>query len=399
MVPTVRQISADEHRAFIREQPWASFLQTPAWATVKSEWRGESLGWYDGERLVGAGLVLYRKLPRLARYLAYLPEGPVLDWAADDLGDWLDPMTAHLRDQGSFGVRMGPPVVTRRWSAEQVKTGISDEGVRRLTDLAPSARSAGGARVVQQLEALGWRRQVTEGGFAAGQPQYTFVIPLVGDDGTRRTEEDVLAAMNQLWRRNIRKADKAGVVVSTGTAEDLKAFHDLYAHTAQRDHFTPRPLAYFQTMYDALGADDPADPRRIRLWLAHHEGDLVAATIGVRVGRHAWYSYGASSTDKREVRGSNAVQWAMIRAAIADGADVYDLRGITDTLDADDPHVGLIQFKAGTGGEAVETVGEWDLPLNRALYKGFELYLPSRRLVPRLLRTGNRRSLVPRRRR
>ena len=47
---------------------------------MKSEWRGESLGWFDGDRLVGAGLVLYRKLPRLQRYLAYLPEGPVLDW-------------------------------------------------------------------------------------------------------------------------------------------------------------------------------------------------------------------------------------------------------------------------------------------------------------------------------
>jgi lipid II:glycine glycyltransferase (peptidoglycan interpeptide bridge formation enzyme) len=383
VVPTVRPISADEHRAFVREQPSASFLQTPAWATVKSEWRGESLGWYDGERLVGAGLVLYRKLPRLARYLAYLPEGPVLDWAADDLAVWLDPLTEHLRGQGAFGVRMGPPVVTRRWSAEQVKAGVADESVRRLGDLAPIARSATGAHVVQQLEALGWRRQVADGGFAAGQPQYTFVVPLVADDGTRRTDGDVLAGMNQLWRRNIRKAEKSGVAVSTGTAEDLKAFHDLYVHTAQRDHFTPRPLAYFQTMYDALGSEHPG---RVTLWLAHHEGDLVAATIGIRVGRHAWYSYGASSTDKREVRGSNAVQWSMIRAAVAEGADVYDLRGITDTLEADDAHVGLIQFKAGTGGEAVETVGEWDLPLNRTLYRGFELYL-------------NRRSLVPRRRR
>ena len=372
MVPTVRPISADEHRAFLREQPWASFLQTPAWATVKSEWRGESLGWYHGDRLVGAGLVLYRKLPRLARYLAYLPEGPVLDWAADDLGEWLAPMTEHLRSQGAFGVRMGPPVVTRRWGADQVKAGIADESVRSLTEIAPLVRTATGARVVQQLEAFGWRRQDADGGFAAGQPQYTFVVPLVDDDGTRRTEDDVLAGMNQLWRRNIRKAEKAGVTVSTGGTEDLKAFHDLYVHTAERDHFTPRPLAYFRTMYDALGADDPG---RITLWLAHHEGDLVAATIGVRVGRHAWYSYGASSTDKRDVRGSNAVQWAMIRDAIAQGADVYDLRGITDTLDADDPHVGLIQFKVGTGGEAVETVGEWDLPLNRALYKAFTAYL------------------------
>jgi lipid II:glycine glycyltransferase (peptidoglycan interpeptide bridge formation enzyme) len=380
VIPTVRTISADEHRAFIADQPEASFLQTPAWARVKSQWRGESLGWYDGDRLVGAGLVLYRKLPRLPRYLAYLPEGPVLDWAGrevgDDLGAWLAPMADHLRRQGAFGVRMGPPVVTRRWTADQVKAGIADETVHRLTELAPAVRSATGARVVQQLEALGWRRQVAEDGFAAGQPQYTFVIPLVlprdGSDGARRTEDDLLAGMNQLWRRNIRKAEKAGVVVSTGSVEDLEAFHDLYVHTAARDHFTPRPLGYFQTMYDALGAEEPG---RITLWLAHHEGDLVAATIAVRVGRHAWYSYGASSTDKREVRGSNAVQWAMIRDAIGRGADVYDLRGITDTLDADDPHIGLIQFKAGTGGEAVETVGEWDLPLSTMLYKGFELYL------------------------
>jgi vancomycin resistance protein VanK len=382
VVPTVRSISADDHRAFIREQPWASFLQTPAWATVKSEWRGESLGWYDGEQLVGAGLVLYRKLPKLPRYLAYLPEGPVLDWAVDDLSDWLTPMTEHLRTQGAFGVRMGPPVVTRRWSAEQVKAGIADPGVNALGDVAPLVRSAMGARVVQQLEALGWRRQVAEGGFAAGQPQYTFVIPLVSDDGTRRTPDDVLAGMNQLWRRNIRKADKAGVTVTVGAAEDLKAFHDLYVHTARRDHFTPRPLTYFQTMYDALGSDDPEDPGRISLWLAHHEGDLVAATIGVRVGSHAWYSYGASSTDKRDVRGSNAIQWAMIRAAIDEGAEVYDLRGITDTLDSDDPHIGLIQFKTGTGGEAVETVGEWDLPVNRTLYRGFQLYLRRGSLLP-----------------
>jgi lipid II:glycine glycyltransferase (peptidoglycan interpeptide bridge formation enzyme) len=383
VVPTVRPISADEHRDFVRQQPWVSFLQTPAWATVKSEWRGESLGWYDGERLVGAALVLYRKLPRLARFLAYLPEGPVLDWAADDLGAWLDPLAEHLRRQGAFGVRMGPPVVTRRWSAEQVKTGIADGSVRRLDDIAPIARSATGARVVQQLEALGWRRQVSAAGFAAGQPQYTFVLPLVTDDGTRRSDGDVLAGMNQLWRRNIRKAEKSGVVTSAGTARDLKAFHDLYVHTAQRDDFTPRPLAYFQTMYDALGAEEPG---RVTLWLAHHQGDLVAATLGIRVGHRAWYSYGASSTDKREVRGSNAVQWSMIRAAIAERAVVYDLRGITDTLDADDPHVGLSQFKAGTGGEAIESVGEWDLPLNRMLYRGFELYL-------------NRRSLMPRRRR
>ena len=321
---------------------------------------------------MGAALVLYRQLPKVKRYLAYLPEGPVIDWSADDLDEWLTPMAGHLKRQGAFGVRMGPPVVTRRWSAQQVKDGVADESVRRLDDLAPTERSAEGARVVAQLHELGWRPQAVEGGFAAGQPQYNFQVPLRGLD-----EDAVLKGMNQQWRRNIRKADKAGVEVTTGSAsaEDLKSFHDLYVHTAERDHFTPRPLSYFQVMLDALSAEDPD---RIRLWFAHHEGDLVASTISIRVGTHAWYSYGASSTEKREVQGSNAVQWAMMRDALAAGAEVYDLRGITDTLDPDDPHVGLIRFKAGTGGEAVEHAGEWDLPLNRPLYKAFDTYMKRR---------------------
>lgn len=375
-MPSVRPISPTEHRDFLATLPSASFLQTPGWGKVKAEWRSESLGWFDESGTqVGVALVLYRQLPRLKRFLAYLPEGPVIDWAGDDLAAWLDPMVAHLRKQGAFAVRIGPPVVTRRWTTAQVKEGIADPEVRLLSQIPPEERSPVGARAVAQLHELGWRHQGVEGGFAAGQPQFVFQVPLRHPDGTQRTEDEVLKGMNQLWRRNIKKAAKEGVEVTVGGREDLKAFHDLYVHTAQRDHFTPRPLRYFETMYDVLRADGE---ERFTLWLGRHEGDLVASTVSIRVGEHAWYSYGASSTEKREVRGSNAVQWAMIRDAIDAGAAVYDLRGITETLDADDPHVGLIQFKVGTGGEAVEYAGEWDLPVNRALYKAFQLYLQRR---------------------
>ncbi|WP_460812218.1 lipid II:glycine glycyltransferase FemX [Nocardioides salsibiostraticola] len=374
---TVREISESEHLAYLDTQPSASFLQTPAWARVKSEWRRESLGWFDGQIIVGTALVLYRQLPRVKRYLAYLPEGPVIDWSCDDLGAWLTPLTAHLKKQGAFGVRMGPPVVTRRWTAAQVKEGIADDAVARLGQIAPDTREPLGARVIAQLSELRWREQVTEGGFAAGQPKYVFQVPLADQDGPL-SEEQILKGMNQQWRRNIKKSAKHGVEVSTGSTtdeDDLKAFHDLYVHTAKRDHFTPRPLGYFRTMVEALSGESPD---RIKLFFARHEGDLVAATIAIRVGTHAWYSYGASSTEKRDVRGSNAIQWAMMCDALAAGATVYDLRGITDTLDSDDSHVGLIQFKVGTGGQAVEYAGEWDLPLNRVLYKAFDLYMKRR---------------------
>ncbi|GAQ51242.1 lipid II:glycine glycyltransferase FemX [Streptomyces acidiscabies] len=362
---TVGPISAADHLAFVRAQRSVSFLQTPAWGRVKTEWRGESLGWYDGRRLVGAGLALHRPVPRLERYtLAYLPEGPVIDWTGD-IAAWLDPLAAYLKAQGAFAVRLGPPVRTDTWSADQVKEGIGDPAVERLTDL-PAEWSD--PAVTSALRDGGWLPQSPEDGFGVGHPQFKYEIPLTG-----RSEDDLLRGMNQLWRRNIKKAAREGVDVTVGT--DLKAFHDLYVHTAERDRFTPRPLRYFQTMFAELNAEDP---ERISLYLARHQGDVVAAAVLVRVGAHAWYAYGASSTAKREVRGSNACQWAMIRDSLAAGCDVYDLRGITPTLDAGDPHLGLIQFKVGTGGRAVRYPGEWDLPLRPMVYRAFDLYMKRR---------------------
>ena len=57
------------------------------------------------------------------------------------------------------------------------------------------------------------------------------------------------------------------------------------------------------------------------------------------------------------------MQWRMLTDARAAGASVYDLRGISDTLDPADPLFGLLRFKLGLGGDAVELAGEWEYPL------------------------------------
>ncbi len=389
----VRAITDAEHSAFLetpsaatRAAP-ASFLQTPGWGRVKLavDWSASSLGWFDEQdRLVGVALVLFRAIPRQRRWsLAYLPEGPVVDWADDDLDVWLEPMVAHLRRRHCFGIRMGPMVVTSRWDAAAVKAGLADDDAVRLTDLPPTGRPPVGAAVVSALRERGWRSLAVLDGFGAGQPQFNFAIPLLDDDGASREDAALLAGMNQQWRRNIKKADKAGVevthVVPDGTpgayAEQVAAFHRLYVETAERDGFGPRPLSYFQSMSEAMGADGED---RIRFWAVHHEGDHVAGSISLRVGRRVWYAYGASSSDKRDVRASNAMQWAMIRHARDVGAAAYDLRGITATVSDDDSHAGLIRFKVGTGGEALRYAGEWDLPLNPLLYRAFDLYMSRR---------------------
>ncbi|MEU5278481.1 peptidoglycan bridge formation glycyltransferase FemA/FemB family protein [Streptomyces asoensis] len=371
----VQSLTRDEHLAFVAARPSASHMQVPSWGDVKPDWRAESLGWFDDRTgaLVGAGLVLLRPLPRLRKYLAYLPEGPLIDWYAPDLAErWLAPMLAALKARGAFSVRMGPPVAVRRWSAEAVKTAVADPGAHRLRDTEPTSYEPRAFEVADRLRLAGWRQTGAGGadGFAAGQPRYVFQVPFAG-----RTLEEIHAGLNQQWRRNIKKAERAGVKVVLGGAEDLPAFHALYTETAERDRFLPRPLSYFRRMWSALNAEHPD---RMRLYLAHHDGEVLAAATMLSVGEHVWYSYGASTGRRREVRASNAVQWRMMSDAHERGAAVYDLRGITDTLDESDQLLGLLRFKVGTGGQAVEYVGEWDFPLNKLLHRALGLYMAHR---------------------
>jgi lipid II:glycine glycyltransferase (peptidoglycan interpeptide bridge formation enzyme) len=375
---TVRRITADEHLAFVRErsaQGSVSFLQLPSWGAVKAEWTSESLGWFDGDTLVGAGLVLLRQVPRVKRFLAYLPEGPDIDWTGERTGrelvDWLTPLASHLKSVGAFAVKMGPTVVVRRWHSDTLKAAIAEGTAMRLRDVEADETHSAALAVADRLRALGWSQKPDTGaGFGDVQPRYVFQVPLAG-----RTEADLLSGFNQLWRRNIKKAEKAGVEVVHGGFDDLPAFHEVYVETAVRDKFTPRGLAYFQRMWRAMESEDPS---RITLYLARHEGRVLAATTLVRVGAHSWYSYGASSNEGRDVRPSNAVQWAMIRDSLTSGCGVYDMRGISDTLDPADHLFGLIQFKLGTGGYAQEYLGEWDLRLRPVMARAVDAYLSHR---------------------
>ncbi|GAA1966436.1 lipid II:glycine glycyltransferase FemX [Kitasatospora viridis] len=368
----LRTITREEHLAFVRSRPSVSHMQVPSWGEVKSEWRSESIGWADATgNLVGAGLVLYRQLPKVKRYLAYLPEGPVIDWFDPDLDRWLAPLLAHLKAQGAFSVKIGPPVVIRRWGTATIKEAVAGGQAKRLRDVDPDWYEPRAFEVADRLRRAGWRQGEDGGaGFGDVQPRYVFQVPLAN-----RSLDDIQRGFNQLWRRNIKKAEKSGVEVVQGGYDDLPVFHRLYQLTAERDRFTPRPLAYFQRQWQQLTTEDP---NRMRLYLAYHEGEPLAATTMLTVGQHVWYSYGASANHKREVKPSNAIQWRMIRDAYALGAGVYDLRGISDTLDEEDPLYGLIQFKLGTGGQAAEYLGEWDFPVNKVLHKALDLYMSRR---------------------
>lgn len=369
-----RVLTAAEHRAQVAAHADASFLQYPSWAGVKDQWSSEMIGWHgdDGE-LTGSALVLYRQFPGTRKYFAYLPEGPVADWADPGIDRWLRPLLAHLRAAGAFAVRMGPSPAYRRWDTPRLKAGTGPG--RTVGDVLASEVDPLGSAVADRLRARGWRRCGGDGGDADAQPRYVFRVPLAG-----RTREEVWAGLNQEWRRNVRKAEKAGVRVVTGSAAELPEFHRLLRITEERDGFRlGRSLAYYQRQYAVLNAEEPG---RMKLCLAVHQGEILAAHTMISTGRRVWYQTGASADHRREVRPSNALQWGMMCEALDRGAEVYDMRGVSSTLDPDDRPFGLLRWKLGTGGQVVETLGEWETSVggaaNNTLYRAFQAYLARR---------------------
>jgi lipid II:glycine glycyltransferase (peptidoglycan interpeptide bridge formation enzyme) len=65
----------------------------------------------------------------------------------------------------------------------------------------------------------------------------------------------------------------------------------------------------------------------------------------------------------------------MIRDAYARGMPVYDMRMVSPVIDPGDRRFGVLRWKLGTGGHVVESLGEWDYPLNAPLHKAFRLYM------------------------
>ncbi|MBT2418501.1 peptidoglycan bridge formation glycyltransferase FemA/FemB family protein [Streptomyces sp. ISL-22] len=406
----LRTITAETYRAFLASPDGAAlgagFLQCPSWADVKEGWRAQLLGWGpdpEAGALTGVALVLMRQFPGTRKYFAYLPEGPVADWTDPDIDRWLGPLLEHLRRAGAFAVRIGPSPAYRRWDAALLKP-LTGPG-RRLGDVLASEVDPLGTAVAERLRARGWRRCGGDGaggggtgggtvggaggsgtggrgagGSGAGgdgdaQPRHVFHVPLAG-----RTTEDLWSGLNQEWRRNVRRAQKEGVEVVVGSAAELPEFYRLLGITERRDGFRlGRSLAYYERQYAALNAEEPG---RMKLYLARHRGEILAAHTLITVGRRAWYQTGASADHRREVRPSNALQWRMLQDAHALGADVYDMRGVPSTLDPGERAYGLLRWKLGTGGQVVETLGEWERPLagsaNHTLYRAFQAYLNRR---------------------
>lgn len=364
---------------FIDEHPLRNFLQYPSWSDLKAEWKwsSEIVAWLDTNRtIVGATVILYRKVPGLNKYLAYIPRGPLINWFGGyKMKDWFFPLFHHLKQRKVFTVKMDPPLVVRKWKAQNIIESIHNfklHGLKnkRIIDIQPDYVSNEVEFIQQELASMGWKRTMFDDSFDTVQPQFVYRLHLKG-----KSLEQIFAEFDPIWQERIYLAERDDIYIEMGTEMHLLEFHQLMIEQAKREKTQVRDLKYFVKMFESLTFEDP---NRIKLYMARKDKQLLSAALAIRVQGHTWDIYGVKKSDYYDDPASFLLRWKMIQDAVKMGDDTFDFRGISIQLNSDDPIFELLQFKCGFGGEACELIGEWDYPVIPMLHWAFDMYMKKR---------------------
>jgi lipid II:glycine glycyltransferase (peptidoglycan interpeptide bridge formation enzyme) len=329
-----------EWDAFVAQHPNGSLLQTTNWARLKSRfgWHSQRV-WLrrDGQLVAGAQMLIRSAALGLIR-VAYLPHGPIVDWADEEQVSVL----FNQLDHAVYGERAG----------------------------------------LLKMEPLLWQSQMSQADWSALcqredclsdtdtiQPPRTMIVDL------KASEEEILARMKQKTRYNIRLSAKKGVTVRQGSAADIPLFNELIHITGARNTFGVHEPRYYQTAFELFSPDDVA------LWFAEYEDKPLAAIMVFVSGNRAAYLYGASGDEERQRMPTYAVQWAAMRWAKERGCHTYDLWGVPDHSEEEleaqfggrnDGLWGVYRFKRGFGGRLERTVGTADRVYNKMVYRLYQ---------------------------
>jgi lipid II:glycine glycyltransferase (peptidoglycan interpeptide bridge formation enzyme) len=327
--------------------PNAHPLQSWTWGQFKSRW-----GWSAIPCLLtiaesswnplAAAMVLKRDVPRLPYSVLYVPKGPILDYNDGPLRRVvLAELENVARQENAIFVKIDPDVV-KSWGVEAERP------------------SPIGRLFTQELAQRGWRP-------SAEQIQFRNTVEL----DLRQSEEELMAAMKQKTRYNIRLAGRKGVTIRHGTPADFPAIVQMYQETAVRDQFTIRPAAYYLDAWQSFADANMAHPL-----IAEYEGDPIAAVVLIKFDKIVTYMYGASTSKERNRMPAYLLQWEAIRWAKSQGADIYDMWGAPSEFDETDQLWGVWRFKKGFNGQVVRHIGAWDYVNKRFWYWLYTNALP-----------------------
>jgi peptidoglycan pentaglycine glycine transferase (the first glycine) len=338
-------------RHILQSTQWASFKSRTGWLAHYILWHGE-----DGQVIGGASVlekVSFLPLVKIPIKILYAPRGPVLAWENADLADKvISDLILFTREQGAIFIKIDP----------EVFRDLENEDSFQIQAL--------GRQVEQQLVKQHWQ-------ISSDQIQFrnTFWLSLAVE------EAQLLADMKQKTRYNIRLAEKKGVIVRQAAKEDFHLLYQMYAETAERDHFIIRTEEYYTDLWTQF-----MDQQMAVGLIAEFEGEPLAGLVLFVYENRSWYFYGMSVEKHRNLMPTYLLQWEAIKISKQLGCTLYDLWGAPDEITSEDSMFGVFRFKQGLGSSLIQGIGAWDYTAKPFYYRIYSIVLPQFLTILRRLR-------------
>lgn len=271
-------------------QDWA-FGEAKAGA---GSWRAERGLFRANGDIVGAAQIMIRRLPLVGGGLVWINRGPLWRTRSDESPERLAALLGVLRarwDRGGYYLRVAPPIEGNFHAPGFESTGTPGWASARV-DLAPPP------------------------------------------DALR-------AHLQQKWRNALNKAERGGLIVSSGVGS-FSVFHDGFARfLAEKKFSTSVTPDFLVRLQDCLPPENKMIAHIARVGEVLAGGALIA-----RHGDTAEYLAGFATEAGHGLNVGQILLWRAMTAAKESGVRWFDLGGLDEKRTPE----GIYHFKAGLGG-------------------------------------------------
>jgi lipid II:glycine glycyltransferase (peptidoglycan interpeptide bridge formation enzyme) len=182
-----------------------------------------------------------------------------------------------------------------------------------------------------------------------------------------KDSKELLAKMHEKTRYSIRLAEKKGVEVIVEDKDFIKyfeIFYSLMTSTAKRNKFSLHAKNYYESVFEYLSKNGGG-----YLVLTKHENDFLASHfVGVFAGT-AYYLFGGTSDEKKNLCGPYLAHWAGILRAKREGLKFYNFGGVEEAKEKGGSWQGITTFKKKFGGETIRHAELLDMVKSKFWYK------------------------------
>lgn len=399
-------LTKEEFNEYVANHEQASFLQTVEWGNLREIYGSiiHYLGVKKNKKIIAATMISEDNLSfKMKRF--YAPRGFIIDYHDIELLRFFtDNLKKYAKKNKAIYIRIDPNVIYQVRNIDGCEKEKPDKN-----DLA-----------INNLKSLGYIHSGFTKELTSAQSRWNFRLTL------DKPYDELIKNFSKSTRKNIESTYNKGVRIRIAKLEDLNSMEDILVKTAERKNFKARSLEYYINMYKTLKDNvriyiaylDPdiylesskdllnKEKENNQNILNKMEHDLVGnklknqldtsnklieklenelklaeqfksdypkgldigTLISLKSGNEYLTLYSGILMEYKRFTPKYLMYNEHIKDAYNNNFKYIDFYGITGNFNKDDKDYGMYEFKRGFGGEVIEMIGEFTLPVQKKNY-------------------------------